>query len=337
MSYVVLRHEKLKSTSKGVAASHNHRTGEAIKQKHAPNIDTAYSHLNKPMFKGGASAMVKRINAKLPTKRRKDAVECVEVILSASPDFFNKIETDREKLSTHPDFIKWCTATVKWAKSEYGDNIVDFTLHMDEKTPHFHIAFVPLTTDNRLCGKQVLAKAELIRRQSDYALVMSPFGLKRGLSAEVTKREHVSLKEDRKNTKMLSSVPPIPSKEGITDFGYADRLLEYAMKLKAAVEKLLKERKRVQNLELLLSKGVIELEDVKKLQLEIKLLNNENYKLKTKSLALTQQNMSLVEDKAKLTSKVKSLHEEVEILKPEPAMIERKHTTAPRFNPQARS
>ena len=336
MSFVVLRHEKLKSTSKGVAASHNHRTGEAIKQKHAPNIDTAFSHLNKPMFKGGASGMVKRINAKLPAKRRKDAVECVEVIVSASPDFFDKIETDREKLSTHPDFIKWCTATVKWAKAEYGDNIVDFTLHMDEKTPHFHVAFVPLTADNRLCGKQVLAKSELIRRQTSYAQAMTAFGLKRGLSAEVTKREHVSLKEDRKNTKVLSTVPPLPEKQGITDFSYADRLYEYAMKLKAMVENLLKERKRVQNLELLLSKGVIELEDVKKLQSEIKLLNDENYKLKTKSQALTQQNMSLTEDNTKLSSTVKSLHAQIEVLKPEPAMVERKHPSAPRYSPHAR-
>ena len=337
MSYVVLRHEKLKSTSKGVAASHNHRTGEAIKQKHAPNIDPALSHLNKSWFKGGAKEMVKRINAKLPEKRRKDAVEVVEVILSASPEFFDQIETDRLKLAKHPKFKQWCDETLKWARKEYGNNVIDCVLHMDEKSPHFHVAFIPLTKDNRLCGKQVLAKSELIRRQSDYALAMSPFGLKRGLSAEVTKREHVSLKEDRKNTKVLSTVPPLPEKQGITDFSYADRLYEYAMKLKAMVEKLLKERKRVENLELLLSKGVIELEDVKKLQLEIKLLNNENYKLKTKSLALTQQNMSLVEDNAKLTSKVKLLHEEIEILKPEPAMIERKHTTAPRFNPQARS
>ncbi len=182
MSQVVLRHQKLKSTSKGVAASHNHREGEAVKKKHAPNIFPELTYLNHSWIKGSAKNMVERILAKLPEKRRKDAVECVEVILSASPEFFEAIESDRAKLSKHPKFKQWCDETIKWARHEYGKNIIDCVLHMDERTPHFHISFVPLTADGRLCGKEVLAKKELIRRQTDYAQAMIPFGLKRGLT-----------------------------------------------------------------------------------------------------------------------------------------------------------
>ncbi len=31
------------------------------------------------------------------------------------------------------------------------ENIVSAVVHMDEKTPHLHLVFVPLTEDNRLC------------------------------------------------------------------------------------------------------------------------------------------------------------------------------------------
>ena len=27
---------------------------------------------------------------------------------------------------------------------------------MDEKTPHLHLVFVPLTEDNRLCAKEII-------------------------------------------------------------------------------------------------------------------------------------------------------------------------------------
>lgn len=32
------------------------------------------------------------------------------------------------------------------------ENIVSAMVHMDERTPHLHLTFVPLTQDNRLCG-----------------------------------------------------------------------------------------------------------------------------------------------------------------------------------------
>ena len=37
------------------------------------------------------------------------------------------------------------------------ENIVSAMVHMDEKTPHLHLVFVPLTKDNRLCAKEISA------------------------------------------------------------------------------------------------------------------------------------------------------------------------------------
>lgn len=136
-----------------------------------------------------------RINALLPQKMRKDAVVAVEVLLTASPEFFDGIEKDRAKLAANPKFVQWLKKTLDWAKKEFGKNLVDATLHMDESTPHIHLMAVPLTKDGRLCAKEVMARAELQRRQTEYATAVSDLGLSRGDPASETKRRHISLKE----------------------------------------------------------------------------------------------------------------------------------------------
>ena len=34
--------------------------------------------------------------------------------------------------------------------------MVSAMVHMDEKTPHMHLSFVPITQDGRLCAKEIL-------------------------------------------------------------------------------------------------------------------------------------------------------------------------------------
>ena len=40
----------------------------------------------------------------------------------------------------------------------WKENIVRFTLHMDERTPHIHWVFVPITEDGRLSAKEILSR-----------------------------------------------------------------------------------------------------------------------------------------------------------------------------------
>ena len=43
---------------------------------------------------------------------------------------------------------------------------------MDEKTPHLHLTFVPLTKDNRLCAKESIGnRANLTKGQDDFHAV----------------------------------------------------------------------------------------------------------------------------------------------------------------------
>jgi hypothetical protein len=188
MSFAILRHNKIKSVQKGPAIGHNHRLSNEAKV----NIDPTKSGLN--VFFDGEGTK-DRIEAKLPAKRRKDAVVLIEILLTSGPEFFDAIETDRAKLSTNSKFKEWVQASISWAKKEFGANLIDTVLHMDESTPHLHVLTVPLTHDGRLCAKELTMRAEMQRRQTDYAKAMRPFGLERGAPAIETKRKHIGLKE----------------------------------------------------------------------------------------------------------------------------------------------
>ena len=189
MSFAILRHGKIKSTSRGAAISHNHRLGDVDQV----NIDKDQKHLNRCFMGDG---LAERIAKKLPEKVRKDAVVSVEVLLTSGPEFFDGMEKNRVKLAKNPKFLAWVEKSLEWAKKEFGGNLVDATLHMDESTPHLHLMAVPLTKDGRLCAKEIMARPELQRRQTQYAAVMAEFGLQRGEPAAETKRRHIGLKED---------------------------------------------------------------------------------------------------------------------------------------------
>ena len=78
-------------------------------------------------------------------KIRKDAPRAIFTILSGSHERMQDIVKAPKLLKS------WIEANIAFAKGEFGDaNIVRMTLHMDEKTPHFHIVFVPITKDGRL-------------------------------------------------------------------------------------------------------------------------------------------------------------------------------------------
>jgi len=192
MQYAILRHAKIKAPLMGAAVAHNHRASSVEKV----NIDASRTPLNLVLKAEGTVA--ERLAGKLKgltTKVRKDAVVAVELVLSASPEWFDELTTDRAALHGHPKFRAWANESMAWARREFGKNIIDVALHMDESSPHMHVLAVPLTKDGRLCAKEVLARSELTRRQDSYAKALQGLGLSRGEPAKETKRRHIKLTE----------------------------------------------------------------------------------------------------------------------------------------------
>lgn len=116
---------------------------------------------------------------------RKDAVKFQTHVLTGSHEEMKQIFEDNNTAD------KWINANIDWMCQKYGkENIVRFTLHMDEKTPHIHVITVPLTSDGRLSAKSYANGKKALRElQTDYAQKMEPFGLERGLERVGVKHE----------------------------------------------------------------------------------------------------------------------------------------------------
>jgi len=183
--------------------------GSHIDRRHiAANVDPLRVHLNEDPIYVFSSAMnldksvAKRIEEGYTLSRtiRKDAVKALGVIMGGSHDRMKEIEEDAALFSA------WKKANYDFVCQEFGEkNIVRFSLHRDERTPHFHCVFVPITSDGRLSADHFIGTPTKLRAYQDrYASIMKEFGLQRGIHKELTKREHVTSKDYYKTINALA-------------------------------------------------------------------------------------------------------------------------------------
>lgn len=79
-------------------------------------------------------------------------------------------------------------------KHQSKDTIISAVVHMDEKTPHMHLSFVPLTADGRLSAKDIVGnKKKLTWWQDEFwkHMVKKWPDFERGESASETGRTHI--------------------------------------------------------------------------------------------------------------------------------------------------
>jgi hypothetical protein len=164
-----------------------------------PSIDRSRTHLNEDYIANQEQSLEKAVWKRIREGHqddknkqiRKDAVLAVGVIFSGSPERMWQLQSDEKQ------FAAWKKATYDFAcKMFTKENIVRFTLHMDEKTPHIHCVFVPINPRRRLSARDYLNGRELLMKYQDaYAQVMAPFGLARGIPKTLTHRAHVTTPE----------------------------------------------------------------------------------------------------------------------------------------------
>ena len=185
--YAILRFAKYKGPEIGHIESHNERT----KEKYAsnPDVDTTRSRLNfhlvmpERQYRAEAEKQI----AEAGCRTRSDSVRVVEVLVTASPEFFKgKNRSEVKAYFTEAlDFIQ---------KHQSKDTIISAVVHMDEKTPHMHLCFVPLTKDKRLSAKEIVGnKKKLTWWQDEFwkRMVGKYPDLERGESASETGRTHI--------------------------------------------------------------------------------------------------------------------------------------------------
>ena len=192
MPYAILRFEKRKGGPASALEKHHERKKNQYASN--PDIDRERSHLNyhlvEPTLKyyGEIQTRIEKAQRKNPKcKVRKDSVKFIDTIVTATPEYLASLPPDKVR--------RYFERALEFLQQEVGaENIFSAVVHMDERNPHMHLCFVPLTKDNRLCAKEVMGgRDKLIQWQDkfhDYMAQEFP-QLERGQAAAVTKRKHV--------------------------------------------------------------------------------------------------------------------------------------------------
>lgn len=183
--FAILRTEKLKT-----AGNLGGLNGHLTRTINVPNADPKLSHLNELMV--GTKNLATDVNNRIEQAGitpRKNAVLAVEHLITTSPEYFEG-KTASEKYSKVKVFKE---EAVEWLNCRYQtENVVNVTLHMDEKTPHIHAVIVPIDDHGKLNARAYFGgRAKMKEMQDSFAKDMEPLGLKRGIKG--SKAEHTTV------------------------------------------------------------------------------------------------------------------------------------------------
>ena len=197
MAYAILRFAKHKGGASKALSAHHERTKDSYASN--PDIDLSRTaqnfHLVTPQW-----SYEQEIKHRIQTagcRVRKDSVKFVDTLVTVSPEFAKAHEAEM------PEYFRRAFDFLKERVGE--ENIISAVVHMDEKTPHMHLCFVPLTKDKRLSAKEILGnKKSMIHWQDDFYACMAERWpeLERGTPAVETKRRHLTPQWYKKVTAM---------------------------------------------------------------------------------------------------------------------------------------
>ena len=197
MAYAILRFAKHKGGASKALSAHHERTKEIYASN--PDIDKSRTvqnyHLIAPRWSYGQE--IRHRIRMAGCRVRKDSVKFVDTLVTVSPEFAKAHDAEM------PEYFN---RAFEFLKERVGEeNIISAVVHMDEKTPHMHLCFVPLTKDKRLSAKEILGnKKAMIQWQDNFYACMSERWpeLERGTPAVETKRRHLTPQWYKKVTAM---------------------------------------------------------------------------------------------------------------------------------------
>lgn len=196
----ILRVEKLKSFG-NVAGSlaHTYRTRET------PNADQARASANEHSHTTVDEARL-ALHARVPDKRRKDAVLALEYFIGASPEWFRENNAEAQ--------AAYFQDALAWLRERHGaDNVVAWSTHYDETSPHMAVYVVPLDAEGKLNAKaHTGGRAKLSAMQTDFAKRVGRLHhLERGI--EGSKAKHQEVKAWYANASRKTAQPTITTED----------------------------------------------------------------------------------------------------------------------------
>ena len=277
--HAILRFEKHKGHPAGPLEAHHERKKEQYASN--PDIDTSRSKYNFHIVKpdGRYYHFIQSRIEQARCRTRKDSTRFVDTLITASPEFF--------KGKSPKEIAAYFQRAADFLIDRVGrENIVSAMVHMDEKTPHLHLVFVPLT-----------------KGQDDFpaCMVEQYPDLERGESASKTGRKHIPtrlFKQAVNLSKQARAIEAVLS--GITP-------LNAGKKKEEALSMLKKWFPQMENFSGQLKKYKVTIND----------LLAENEKLEVRAKASEKGKMNDTMERAKLKSELDDMRRLVDRIPPE--------------------
>jgi hypothetical protein len=191
MAYAIARIKKLKRSSLGGSEAHTAR------QRETPNADRSTHNIRFIGNQNSDETLDSLVIQKIGEQKRKirpDAVYAVEILLTASPEYFRPDCPTKAGYYEADKVQAWLTASKQWLEENYSDRIVRAELHLDEATPHIHAYFVPLDDNGQLRAKHFFDGRQKMRKfQDSYSAATEHLGLERGIKG--SKAQHQDIKD----------------------------------------------------------------------------------------------------------------------------------------------
>jgi len=211
MNFAVCRVKKLKASNLAAVGNHNMRISNVPQRDPDGQYERIFGDKNKTTKDLVEEIIDKEIDTEITTIR-KDAVVAVELVLSASPEYFRPGKAEEWGQYEIDKVESWRDATIEFIKEKYGENrLADVCLHLDEATPHMHVVLVPLDKKNikkrrtkqqiknneenevkectTLNARDMFDRTALTQLQTDYADALKSLNIKRGVKKSRAKNK----------------------------------------------------------------------------------------------------------------------------------------------------
>lgn len=289
--FEVFRLEKLKteghvarSICHDMDCSRTNEAGEIVPMRKTAN--PAKVEDNAYMWKGNPEERARRAMAKwrknLPEKVRKNAVLGAQAVFSFSHELL------QDKKFNHKKYLADC---LKFCNNHFGqDNIVSWAVHLDERTPHISVIFLPKDENGKLNARKIFGNKKNMSEWQDkfHDEVGEKYGLVRGIKKtgiyhQTLERFYGQLYKLDQELDQLQL-----SKKNLTE-SWEDYFNRTRLNLKSFVEPMLKP---LANLEA----------EIKKFEKEKKELAQQKEQLRNKKKEIEKLKTALTQTQEKLES-----------------------------------